>query len=95
MELYGWKIYYDTLDDKEVEIYGGSMSKEQIEHAQYKKEFKMYDDDETLYFRGYMSYTNHDQLGSDLEFTPLDDFGMPDSGCTEIKYLEKGEWRTL
>lgn len=48
--------------------------------------FQMFDDDDNLYYEGY----------SDREsFTPLDDFGMPNAGCTTIKYKHGNEWVIL
>jgi hypothetical protein len=47
----------------------------------------MYDDDGELYYEGYSL------AGSD--FGPLWDFGMPNAGCTGIKYKGKSgkyEW---
>ena len=56
------------------------------------KAFRLYDDGE-LYYSGRI-------LGdweSDDGFGPLDDFGTPNAGCTEIRYYfpEKGKWETL
>jgi hypothetical protein len=48
------------------------------------KDFRMYDDDGTLYYEGFL-------LGDD-EFAPLDDFGEPNAGCTRIDVLENGKW---
>lgn len=54
--------------------------------------FRMYDDDGELYFEGIL-------LGNDESeeegFAPLDDYGTPDSGCTEIRYYTNGKWETL
>lgn len=53
--------------------------------------FRMYDDDEELYYSGRL-------LGDDPSlFEPLDDYGTPNAGCTEIRYRndEKGVWETL
>jgi len=44
--------------------------------------FKIYDDDDNLYFEGRMEEEN---------FHPLDDFGMPSYGCTYLKYSRSGE----
>jgi hypothetical protein len=52
--------------------------------------FKLYDDDGNLYYEGY-STTNDDESA----FGPLWDFGMPNAGCTGIKYRDKSgkyEW---
>jgi len=39
--------------------------------------FKMYDDDDELYYEGFL-------LGGD-GFEPLEDFGTPNAGCTKIE----------
>ena len=57
-----------------------------VAHAEGKK-FRMFDDDGELNYEGVL-------VGGD-GFEPLDDFGMPNAGATEIKYLEDGEWVTL
>ena len=46
--------------------------------------FQMLDDDEELIYEG-RSHEEH-------SFDPLDDFGMPDAGCTIIRYLVDGKW---
>lgn len=45
----------------------------------YTKYFRLYDDDGVLYYSGYA------HVDLDDEFAPLD-WGMYDSGCTEIRY---------
>jgi hypothetical protein len=50
-------------------------------------EFRLYDGDGNLYYEGRMQ--NED-------FDPLDDFGGPNAGCTEIKTRSAGgAWTTL
>jgi hypothetical protein len=49
--------------------------------------FRMLDDDGNVYYGG--------RCTADVEFQPLDDFGMPNAGCTTIQFRENGEWRTL
>lgn len=50
--------------------------------------FRMLDDDGMVYFEGVTT--------RDHSFCPLDDFGRPDSGCTEIQYKNvDGKWETL
>lgn len=63
------------------------------EIRKFGKKFKMYDDDGELYYDGYCVVRN----GIGVEgFRPLDDFGTPNAGATEIRYKnDKGEWRTL
>ena len=70
---------------------GIRMTKKQILKHPQKKVFKMYDDDDELYYTG--------QIAGD-DFTglePLDDFGMPNAGCTGIKYKNEttGKWEYL
>tara|TARA_R110000803_G_scaffold10308_6_gene31713 strand:- start:6939 stop:7217 length:279 start_codon:yes stop_codon:yes gene_type:complete len=48
----------------------------------YNVFFKLYDDDDTLYYSGYLHEDEED------EFAPLD-WAMADSGCTDIKYRGK------
>lgn len=69
------------------------VSKERL--AEFKKSgfktyFKIYDDDDILYFSGYLHESEPD------DFTPLD-WAMFDSGCTRIDYRnpETGKMETL
>lgn len=52
----------------------------------HKFHFKMFDDDGNLYYEG-LSKTNY-------SFAPLDEMGYS-IGCTEIHYLENGEYKRL
>jgi len=55
--------------------------------SELKCEFKMYDDDKNLYYEG---------RSSEVDFGPLDDFGMPNAGCTYIMYKnEEGVWEVI
>lgn len=56
--------------------------------------FRMYDDDGELYYSGRILIA--DDADGETAFAPLDDFGTPDAGCTEIRYLDDaGKWVTL
>lgn len=55
--------------------------KEKLVTFGYTEKFKMYDDDGELYYSGLA------KLNAD--FDPLDDFGTPNAGCTEIRYYNK------
>ena len=44
-------------------------------------QFRMYDDDGILYYEGYSL--------CDSDFGPLDDFGTPNAGATEIRYRNR------
>ncbi len=48
--------------------------------------FRMYDDDGNLYYEGRMT---------EADFEPLDDFGRPDAGCTELRFLNNNQWEIL
>jgi hypothetical protein len=84
-----WTITKDHIDDGQaVDTVGPStatLSADEI--IAQGHHFKMYDDDGELYYEGYSL------AGSD--FGPLWDFGMPNAGCTGIKYKGKSgkyEW---
>lgn len=50
--------------------------------------FKLYDDDDELYYEG--------RELNDISFAPLDDYGMPNAGAAHLKYLDPNKgWRTL
>ncbi|MDJ0463081.1 hypothetical protein [Streptomyces sp. H27-C3] len=58
--------------------------------------FRMYDDDGVLNYTGRI-VTAEDDEGGEVDFAPLDDFGKPNAGCTEIHYFNTAtqEWREL
>jgi len=58
-------------------------------------QFRLYDDDDVLYYTGRHLMPTHLQKGEDL-FNPLD-WAMGHAGCTRIDYLntETGEWETI
>jgi hypothetical protein len=86
-----WEITYGNkdigLDD---DVGTTSMSSKKNWKAMKRQKFKMYDDDGILYYKGYL-------YGDDADgFEPLDDFGMPNAGCVDIKYKSNnGEWESL
>lgn len=64
-----------------------------ISHTQGRK-FRIRDDDGELYYEGIMVITPEE--GDEAEFRPLDDFGKPNAGATEIEYeREDGTWETI
>lgn len=89
---YGWVISKCFLDFDKGGTYGPVDTEltpsEILAHPKAKK-FRLYDDDKTLYYEGFMV---HD--GSSDGFEPLDDFGEPNAGCTRIAYWENGKWET-
>ena len=72
---YYWKITKVHLDDckDEVGVCDGDSA-----ITTNSARFSMYDDDDNCYYEG-MIYGKYDG------FEPLDDFGMPNAGCTYIK----------
>ena len=60
------------------------------------EKFRMYDDDGELYYEGRIVF-HPDYEAPDMQFEPLDDFGMPNAGCTTIKYRNRntGKWEVL
>ena len=60
---------------------GTKYTPEQIKTHPNRQHFKMKDADGELYYEGYYV----EEKGSD-EFEPLDCFGMPAAGATEIHY---------
>lgn len=78
---------------REVGPRGCTMTAEEIANHAAAKEFRMFDDDKVLYYTGYCILP--DGL-TERAFDPLDDYGTPNAGATEIQYKnEKGEWVTL
>jgi hypothetical protein len=56
--------------------------------------FRLFDDDDELYYDGRIIST--EGAGSEDDFGPLDDFGLPNAGCTYIQYKNaQGKWETL
>lgn len=89
---YAWVITQDHLDNPGDR--GKSGPRGPADHlsimlmAGHGKDFRMYDDDGELYYSGTI-------VGDYDGFEPLDDFGMPNAGCTSIAYKDNGKWVTL
>jgi len=92
MSTYAWSITENYIDAKEKLVSGPSdASPELLEKLKKEGEtFKMYDDDGTHYYTGKI-------IGDYDGFEPLDDYGEPNAGCTEIKYKNPttNQWETL
>ena len=80
-----WKITKDLLDtdSRSTAVGSGCYTREKEEDMEYR--FKLYDDDDILYYEG---------IASEPEFDPLD-WGMNYAGCTRVDFLEDGLWKTL
>lgn len=76
-EKSGWIITYDHGVCNDCD----NATQEQVDQLisdGYTESFKMFDDDGELYYTGYAK--------KDVDFDPLDDFGLPNAGCTRIHY---------
>lgn len=61
--------------------------------SELKCRFRMLDDDNEVYYEG-----RCDTDDDDNALRPLDDFGMPNAGCTTIQYWQTGKgggWKNL
>ncbi len=64
-----------------------------IAHPQGRT-FRMKDGDGEVYYEGIMVITDDD--GDEAEFRPLDDFGKPNAGATDIEYQRAdGSWEMI
>jgi len=64
---------------------------ERLVHEGAGDTFRMTDDDGEVYYVGRIILDDNTS-----GFEPLDDFGMPNAGCTSIEYREKtGAWVML
>ena len=83
---YYWKITKDRITTEEdIKEYGDKSAVGKcgpygcdVSLKANPSRFSMYDDDDECYYEG-MIYGDYDGL------EPLDDFGMPNAGCTYIK----------
>jgi len=84
-----WHITEDKIDGCEAVGQWNSRTLDTLEEveAKCKWKFRLLDDDGEVYYVGYS--------GNSSSFSPLDDFGMPNAGCTDIQYFENGRWESL
>jgi hypothetical protein len=77
---YNWIITDDYIDNG-IEV-GVTGPRNKSRNTENEGEFRMLDDDGELYYRG--------KIWGDYDgFEPLDDFGMPNAGCTTIEYKSR------
>lgn len=103
MSLYAWVIDTDDLYDTDLKAglvddpifnaagaCGPSDAPDELltllkEDGSFGAPFRMYDDDGELYYSG--------RIAGEYEGDePLVDFGTPNAGATEIRYLTNGQW---
>lgn len=94
MSNYHWVITKDHLGLGDVGVFGPSGAKldaQAIQAHPEASEFRMRDDDGETYYEGFYVGPRDESL-----FAPLDDFGCPNAGCTEIQFrTESGQWEGL
>ena len=78
---YGWAITKNHFDGQDEGVSNGPLSHDEIIKHKDREFFQMYTDDDELIYSGYIVQDDDSQ-----GFEPLDDFGMPNFGCTYIKY---------
>jgi len=95
---YGWIITNDKVegsDEGTMGPHGMSDAMVACLEAGEGRTFKMFDDDGEHYYTGRI-ITEDEEGGSEDDFAPLDDFGMPNAGATEIRYRNaEGKFETL
>jgi hypothetical protein len=96
MSAYAWKITHDHLKSKAVSIYGPADiaepdRRELDTNSASLSKFRLYDADGELYYSGTFIGDSESEEG----FGPLDDYGKPAVGTTEIRYLRNGKWEQL
>jgi hypothetical protein len=93
MSNHGWIITKDIIEDGKCNgTMGPSNIAPEISDRLKKGEgtkFRLFDDDGELYAEGLQIEGDSDGFG------PLDDFGMPNWGCTDLKQFINGKWETL
>jgi hypothetical protein len=98
--MYAWMIDKDYIDSEgakgePVQVFGPRTATEEQMARLQKGEgraFRIYDDDGIRYYSGRIVDSDR---GSETDFGPLDDYGTPNAGATEIRYFDKGKWQTL
>ncbi len=97
---YAWIIDADKLDGTDAGVTGPRGADAALITALQASRktgtpFKMHDADGELYYTGRLLIGG--KAPAEVEFSPLDDFGMPNAGCTSISYRnpETKQWEQL
>lgn len=88
MSAYAWMITRDILDDIPAKVIGpGTAPVALVQRltAGEGQPFRLFDDDGELYYEGRI-------IGEFDGFEPLDDYGMPNAGCTSIQLQTEKGW---
>lgn len=89
-----WIITVDHTDSNSVGV--GSIDPNNYDKSFMKNKFKLFDDDDNLYFEGIYDENSISDFNPEEEFEPLD-WAMNDSGCTYMKYynVKTKSWNIL
>lgn len=86
---YWWVITRDLIEDgRRVGTVGPRGASKTPPDDDLGRTFRMLDDDGEVYYHGTI-------IGDFEGFEPLDDFGMPNAGCTAIEYMEHRDGRNV
>ncbi len=89
---YHWMIdgAYGTCSNESLPIHGPSDCDADEAFGPSAKRFLMMDDDGEIYYGGLIQGTDYQG------FEPLDDYGTPNAGASEIRYINaNGDWEKL
>jgi hypothetical protein len=96
---YQWIIKKDHLadltkpegtNDNATGLTGPREAAETVPPSWIGHEFRMYDDDGILYYTGMLYFDpKYEDKDPEVWFRPLEDFGEPNAGCTEIRFKNK------
>ena len=89
---YHWMVdrAYGPCSNEKLPVHGPGDCDVDEAFGPNSERFLMMDDDGEIYYGGLIQGTDYQG------FEPLDDFGMPNAGCTEIHYINAdGGWDQL
>lgn len=81
----------DYLHNRYVEWPAKTLNQTESGKKVYRHIFRIYDDDQVLYYRGVL-VTYADKPSDEALMAPLYDFGGPSAGAVLIKYENHSEW---
>ena len=87
---------YEALLNMQNDPDGRDVLKVQAHRLDQLQPIRMLDDDGEVHYEGLM-HPDIETILDDGEavFLPLDDFGMPNTGCTRLQLFEKGKWEAV
>ena len=101
VKAYGWIIDRDHEASAELGDEGNTIGPRDIDdyvlarlHAGEGVPFRMFTDDDELLYTGRVIARKEERDG-EFDHKPLDDFGMPNAGCTRIDVKRNGKWSTV